>query len=135
MTVKHCSSRGNEALTSDYRNFFEVRASLPRLLRYELAALFGVGIGFTATEAGSDWVIPYVDCVNQSGGTRKCIPVPIYNLVYHAGIRGREIMTAVEIKLEDIAALSTLANGIIPADEAVRFAFVSGARFPAAPAG
>jgi hypothetical protein len=43
-------------------------------------------LGFTATEAGSDWVIPYVDCVNQSGGTGKCIPVPLYNLVYHDAV-------------------------------------------------
>jgi hypothetical protein len=43
-------------------------------------------LGFTATESGSDWVIPYVDCVNQSGGTGKCIPVPLYNLVYHDAV-------------------------------------------------
>jgi len=43
-------------------------------------------LGFTATEAGSDWVIPYVDCINQSGGTGKCIPVPLYNLVYHDAV-------------------------------------------------
>jgi len=43
-------------------------------------------LGFTATEAGSDWVIPYVDCVNQSGGVGKCIPVPLYNLVYHDAV-------------------------------------------------
>jgi len=43
-------------------------------------------LGFTATEAGSDWVVPYVDCVNQSGGTGKCIPVPLYNLVYHDAV-------------------------------------------------
>jgi hypothetical protein len=40
-------------------------------------------LGFTATEAGSDWVVPYVDCVNQSGGVGKCVPLPLYNLVYH----------------------------------------------------
>jgi len=43
-------------------------------------------LGFTATEAGSDWVIPYVDCINQSGGTGKCVPVPLYNLVYHDAV-------------------------------------------------
>jgi hypothetical protein len=43
-------------------------------------------LGFTATEAGSDWVMPYVDCINQSGGVGKCIPVPLYNLVYHDAI-------------------------------------------------
>jgi hypothetical protein len=43
-------------------------------------------IGFVATEAGSDWVIPYADIINQSGGVGKCIPVPLYNLVYHDAI-------------------------------------------------
>ncbi|HZP59997.1 MAG TPA: DUF5696 domain-containing protein [Opitutaceae bacterium] len=43
-------------------------------------------LGFTATEAGSDWVVPYADCVNQSGGNGKCIPVPLYQLVYHDAI-------------------------------------------------
>jgi hypothetical protein len=43
-------------------------------------------LGFTATEAGSDWVVPYVDCINQSGGNGKCIPVPLYNLVYHDAV-------------------------------------------------
>ncbi len=43
-------------------------------------------LGFTATEAGSDWVIPYVDCVNQSGGVGKCVPLPLYNLVYHDAV-------------------------------------------------
>ncbi len=43
-------------------------------------------LGFTATEAGSDWVVPYADSVNQSGGVGKCIPVPLYNLVYHDAI-------------------------------------------------
>ena len=35
------------------------------------------------TEAGSDWVIPYVDTINQSGGGSKAIAVPLYQLVYH----------------------------------------------------
>jgi hypothetical protein len=43
-------------------------------------------LGLVATEAGSDWVIPYVDVVNQSGGVGKCIPVPLYNLVYHDAV-------------------------------------------------
>lgn len=43
-------------------------------------------LGVVSTEAGSDWVIPYVDSVNQSGGTGKCIPVPLYNLVYHDAV-------------------------------------------------
>jgi hypothetical protein len=43
-------------------------------------------LGAVATEAGSDWVIPYVDIVNQSGGVGKCIPVPLYNLVYHDAV-------------------------------------------------
>lgn len=43
-------------------------------------------LGIVATEAGADWVIPYVDCVNQSGGTGKVIPVPLYNLVYHDAV-------------------------------------------------
>jgi hypothetical protein len=43
-------------------------------------------LGVTATEAGSDWVIPYVDMINQSGGVGKCVPVPLYNLVYHDAV-------------------------------------------------
>jgi hypothetical protein len=43
-------------------------------------------LGFTATEAGSDWVVPYVDSINQSGGNGKCVPVPLYNLVYHDAV-------------------------------------------------
>jgi hypothetical protein len=43
-------------------------------------------LGITATEAGSDWVIPYADIINQSGGVGKCIPVPLYNLVYHDAV-------------------------------------------------
>ena len=43
-------------------------------------------LGIVATEAGADWVIPYVDSVNQSGGTGKVIPVPLYNLVYHDAV-------------------------------------------------
>jgi hypothetical protein len=43
-------------------------------------------LGFTATEAGSDWVIPYVDCVNQSGSAGKTNSVPLYFLVYHDAV-------------------------------------------------
>jgi hypothetical protein len=43
-------------------------------------------LGITATEAGSDWVIPYADIINQSGGIGKCVPVPLYNLVYHDAV-------------------------------------------------
>src|SRR5262249_42958776 len=43
-------------------------------------------LGIVATEAGADWVIPYVDCVNQSGGNGKVIPLPLYNLVYHDAV-------------------------------------------------
>jgi len=43
-------------------------------------------LGVVATEAGSDWVVPYVDIVNQSGGVGKCFPVPLYNLVYHDAV-------------------------------------------------
>lgn len=43
-------------------------------------------LGVNLTEAGSDWVIPYVDSINQSGGNGKTIPVPLYNLVYHDAV-------------------------------------------------
>lgn len=43
-------------------------------------------LGVTLTEAGSDWVIPFVDAVNSSGATGKTIPVPLYNLVYHDAV-------------------------------------------------
>jgi Family of unknown function (DUF5696) len=43
-------------------------------------------LGVVATEAGSDWVVPYVDTVNQSGGVGKAIPVPLYELVYHDAV-------------------------------------------------
>jgi len=44
-------------------------------------------LGFTATEAGSDWVIPYVDSVNQSGSAGKTNTVPLYFLVYHDAVQ------------------------------------------------
>jgi hypothetical protein len=43
-------------------------------------------LGVVATEAGSDWVVPFADTANQSGGNGKTIPVPLYNLVYHDAI-------------------------------------------------
>ncbi len=43
-------------------------------------------LGFTATEAGSDWVIPFTDSINQSGGLGRTIPVPLYQLVYHDAV-------------------------------------------------
>src|SRR5438552_110942 len=43
-------------------------------------------LGIEATEAGCDWVIPYVDVINQSGGGSKAILVPLYNLVYHDAV-------------------------------------------------
>ncbi|MGH7954248.1 MAG: hypothetical protein ACREFE_20325, partial [Limisphaerales bacterium] len=43
-------------------------------------------LGFTATEAGSDWVIPFTDSVNQSGGVGKQIAAPLYQLVYHDAV-------------------------------------------------
>ena len=46
----------------------------------------GHNLGLTATEAGSDWVIPFTDSVNQSGGLGRTIPVPLYQLVYHDAV-------------------------------------------------
>ena len=43
-------------------------------------------LGIVMTEAGADWVIPYVDVINQSGGGSKAILVPLYNLVYHDAV-------------------------------------------------
>jgi hypothetical protein len=43
-------------------------------------------LGVIATEAGSDWVIPYVDSINQSGGGSKAILVPLYQLVFHDAV-------------------------------------------------
>ena len=43
----------------------------------------GHHLGVTATEAGADWVIPFSDIVNQSGGLGRTIPIPLYQLVYH----------------------------------------------------
>ena len=43
-------------------------------------------LGIVATEAGADWVIPFADVINQSGGGSKAILVPLYNLVYHDAV-------------------------------------------------
>ena len=43
-------------------------------------------LGIVATESGADWVIPYVDVINQSGGGSKAILVPLYQLVYHDAV-------------------------------------------------
>src|SRR4030095_3122106 len=43
-------------------------------------------LGIVATEAGADWVIPYADVINQSGGGSKAILVPLYQLVYHDAV-------------------------------------------------
>ena len=43
-------------------------------------------LGITSTEAGSDWVIPYVDVINNSGGGSKAILVPLYDLVFHDAV-------------------------------------------------
>ncbi len=42
-------------------------------------------LGIVGAEDGADWVVPYVDytSVAMEG---KCIPVPLYNLVYHDAI-------------------------------------------------
>jgi hypothetical protein len=44
-----------------------------------------VHLGIVGTEAGSDWVIPYVD-MSTGHAFGKAIPVPLYNLVYHDAI-------------------------------------------------
>jgi hypothetical protein len=43
-------------------------------------------LGIVATESGADWVIPYVDVINQSGGGSKAVLVPLYQLVYHDAV-------------------------------------------------
>ena len=43
-------------------------------------------LGIVSTESGADWVIPYVDTVNSSGGGSKAILLPLYNLVYHDAV-------------------------------------------------
>ena len=43
-------------------------------------------LGITSTEAGSDWIVPYVDLINSSGGGSKAIFVPLYDLVFHDAV-------------------------------------------------
>jgi hypothetical protein len=42
-------------------------------------------LGIVGTEAGSDWVVPYVDYASDAAAGR-CIAVPLYTLVYHDAI-------------------------------------------------
>jgi Family of unknown function (DUF5696) len=46
-------------------------------------------LGIVGTEAGSDWVIPYVDFVTQAK-QGSVIPVPLYELVYHDAVMAPE---------------------------------------------
>jgi hypothetical protein len=39
-------------------------------------------LGIVGTEAGADWVVPYVD-YSSGANAGRCIPAPLYNLVYH----------------------------------------------------
>lgn len=43
-------------------------------------------LGITSTEAGADWVVPFSDIVNGSGGLGRSISVPLYQLVYHDAV-------------------------------------------------
>ncbi|RPI17445.1 MAG: hypothetical protein EHM65_03095, partial [Acidobacteriales bacterium] len=43
-------------------------------------------LGLVGTEAGADWVIPYVDFGASNPGKGTAIPVPLYQLVYHDAI-------------------------------------------------
>jgi hypothetical protein len=46
-------------------------------------------LGVVGTEAGSDWVMPYVDyCSDAKPGA--CIPAPLYQLVYHDAVMAPE---------------------------------------------
>jgi len=42
-------------------------------------------LGIVGTEDGADWVVPYVDYTSV-GNEGACVPVPLYNLVYHDAI-------------------------------------------------
>jgi len=46
----------------------------------------GHNLGVTSTEAGADWVVPFSDIVNGSGGLGRSISVPLYQLVYHDAV-------------------------------------------------
>jgi hypothetical protein len=43
-------------------------------------------LGLVGTEAGADWVVPYVDFGASNPGKGTAIPVPLYQLVYHDAI-------------------------------------------------
>jgi Family of unknown function (DUF5696) len=57
-------------------------------MRWQIAMLnwSRQNLGIVATESGADWVMPYVDTVNSSGGGSKAILLPLYNLVYHDAV-------------------------------------------------
>ncbi|MBN1361812.1 MAG: hypothetical protein JW993_14545 [Sedimentisphaerales bacterium] len=42
-------------------------------------------LGIVGTEAGADWVVPYVD-YSSGANAGRCISAPLYNLVYHDAI-------------------------------------------------
>ena len=42
-------------------------------------------LGIVGTEAGADWVVPYVD-YSSGANAGQCISAPLYNLVYHDAI-------------------------------------------------
>ncbi len=42
-------------------------------------------LGIVGTEDGADWVVPYVDYTSVAN-EGACVPVPLYNLVYHDAI-------------------------------------------------
>ena len=42
-------------------------------------------LGIVGTEAACDWTVPYAD-ISSPIGPGKCIPVPLFNLVYHEAI-------------------------------------------------
>jgi len=42
-------------------------------------------LGIVGTEAGADWVVPYVD-YSSGANAGRCISVPLYSLVYHDAV-------------------------------------------------
>jgi hypothetical protein len=42
-------------------------------------------LGIVGAEAGADWTVPYVDYAS-GGNAGACIPVPLFNLVYHDAV-------------------------------------------------
>jgi hypothetical protein len=42
-------------------------------------------LGVVGTEAACDWTIPYVD-ISSPLGPAKCVPVPLFNLVFHDAV-------------------------------------------------